>query len=200
MYRKGHELGSRRADWPKESLQWVARAERELALSARFPAMIRGDDQPRDNIERLTLAQMAFDRKFFAAAARLWSEAIAIDPKLGDDRQAGHAAHAAVAAASAGVGLGKDEPPPDDAAKANLRRQALEGLKAELATSKRLLDTGAPQARAAVAAELTRWKEDRDLVGIRDREALATLPEAERKAWQALWAEVDSLLKRAAMP
>ena len=200
MYRKGHELGFRRADWPKESGQWVAQAERELALSTRFPAMIRGEDRPRDNVERLTLAQMAFDRKLFAAAARHWLEAMASDPKLRDDHQAGHPYRAAVAAALAGVGVGKDEPPPDDAVRAKLRRQALDGLKAELATCTKLLDTGAPQARAAVARDLTRWKQDRDLAGIRDAEGLARLPDAERKEWQALWAEFDSLLKRAAAP
>jgi serine/threonine-protein kinase len=200
MYRKGHALGSRRADWPKESVQWVAEAERELALSTRFPALIRGEDRPKDNAERLTLAQMAFDRKLFAAAARDWSEALARDPKLLTDRQAGHAYRAAVAAALGGVGLGKDEPPPDDAAKARLRRQALEGLKVELATGTKLLETGSPQTRKDLAQDLTRWKQDRDLVGIRDPEALARLPEAERKEWHALWSEVDSLLKRAAAP
>jgi serine/threonine-protein kinase len=200
MYKKGHELGSRRADWPQEAAQWVARAERELALSTRFPAMIRGEDRPRDDLERLTLARMAFDRKLFAAAARLWSEAMASDPKLRDDRQAGHPYRAVVAAALSGVGLGKDEPPPDDAAKATLRRRALEGLRVELATRARLLETGAPQARAAVAQDLARWKQDRDLAGLRDPVAQARLPEAERKKWQALWAEVDAMSKRAATP
>jgi hypothetical protein len=36
--------------------------------------------------------------------------------------------------------------------------------------------------------------------GIRDLEALAMLPEAERKEWQALWAEVAMLLKKASWP
>ena len=159
--------------------------------------MIRGEDRPRDDVERLTLAQMSFDRKLFAAAGRHWSEALSNDPKLRDDRQAGLPYRAAVAAALAGVGLGKDEPPPDGAARAKLCRQALEGLKAELATWTRLLETDAPQARATVARDLTRWKQDRDLTVIRDSETLARLPEAERKEWQALWAEVDSLLKHA---
>ena len=35
------------------------------------------------------------------------------------------------------------------------------------------------------------------MLGIRDAEALAKLPEAERKAWQSLWADVDALLKQA---
>ena len=189
MYRKGHELGSRRADWPKESAQWVAQAEREEALSARFPALIRGEDSPKDNTERLTLARMAFDRKLFAASARHWSEALANDRELRNDRQADHPYRAAVAAALAGFGLGKDEPPPDDPAKAKLRRKALEDLKIELAARSKLIEAGSPETRKAVARDLSRWKEDRGLAGVRDPEALARLPEAERKEWQAHWAE-----------
>jgi hypothetical protein len=33
-----------------------------------------------------------------------------------------------------------------------------------------------------------------------DAEALARLPEPERNEWQALWAEVEALLKRAQEP
>jgi hypothetical protein len=33
-----------------------------------------------------------------------------------------------------------------------------------------------------------------DLAGVRDADAHAKLPEAERKAWQALWADVDDKL------
>src|SRR5205085_10035029 len=51
MRRKGHELGSRRPDWRYPSAQWVAQAERALALSQRFPAMLRGEDKPADNAE-----------------------------------------------------------------------------------------------------------------------------------------------------
>jgi hypothetical protein len=32
---------------------------------------------------------------------------------------------------------------------------------------------------------------------VRDPDALARLPEAERAAWQALWADVEALLKKA---
>jgi hypothetical protein len=39
-----------------------------------------------------------------------------------------------------------------------------------------------------------------DLAGIRDAEALAKLPEPERQEWQALWADVDSLLAKIFKP
>ena len=41
------------------------------------------------------------------------------------------------------------------------------------------------------------WQQDSDLAGLRDEAPLAKLPEAERKACQALWGEVRALLDRA---
>ena len=69
--------------------------------------MVRGEDKPADNAERLSFAQIAYDQKKFAFATRLWAEALDTDPKLGDDRQAGHrykAARAAALAAASGDG------------------------------------------------------------------------------------------------
>lgn len=55
-------------------------------------------------------------------------------------------------------------------------------------------------ARAAtfIAQTMRHWKADTDLIGVRDAEALAKLPEAERTSWRTLWVEVDGLLTRAA--
>jgi len=197
MYRKGHELGSRRPDWSYPSAQWVAEAERKLALAKRLPAMLRGEDKPRDNAERLTFAQMAYDRKHVAVAARLWAEALASEPKLGDDRQTMPRYNAACAAALAAAGQGKDELPPDDAAKAKLRQQALDWLKTELTAWGKLLESGPPQARPAILQTVDHWKQDTDLAGVRDADGLAKLPADEQKDWRTLWADVDSTLKRA---
>ncbi len=195
MLRKGHELGSRRPDWRYPSAQWVAGAERVLALANRLPAIVSGEDKPRDNAERLGFAQMAYKQKHFAVAHRLWSEALESDPKLGDNRRAQHRYNAACAATLVAAGQDKRGTPPDDAAKVKLRRQALDWLKAELAAWGKLLESGPPQARPAIVEVLSHWKQDSDVAGIRDAEALAKLPEEEQKAWRALWVDVDSLLK-----
>ena len=176
--------------------QLISRLEKEALLGNRLEAILRGDDRPGDNPERLTLAQMCADTKRHAAAVRFWAEALAAEPKLGDDRQAQHRYNAACAVALAGSGQGKDDPPPDDARKAKLRSQALGWLKAELAAWTKMLDDGDAQSRAQVVQTLQHWKVDTDLAGVRDAEALAKLPEAERKEWQALWAEVDRLLNK----
>ena len=97
---------------------------------------------------------------------------------------------AARAAALAAAGRGKDKPPPDDAAKAKLRRQALDWLTAELTALCKLLDSGPPQARPTVALALYGWQEESDLAGIRDQAALAKLPAEEQKAFTQFWADV----------
>jgi hypothetical protein len=71
------------------------------------------------------------------------------------------------------------------------------GSKADLAARGKQLKsekTGeAEQARRALGW----WKKDPALAGVRDREGLERLPEAERAGWAKLWAEVDSLLASA---
>jgi len=75
---------------------------------------------------------------------------------------------------------------------AKLRRQALGWLQAEWATLGRLLES-AP--REDIVQTLNSWRKDADLAGIRDAAALAKLPAAEAKEWQALWAEIDTALR-----
>ena len=169
-----------------------------LFLAKRLPAMLRGEDKPADNVERLAFAQLAYERKKFAVATRLWAEALASDPKLGDDRQTQHRYNAACAAALAAAGQGEDDPPLDDAAKAKLRRQALDWLKAELARWDKFV--GSSQGRPVIAQILSHWQKDRDLAGIRDATALAKLPADEQKAFTQLWADVAVLLKKAEAP
>jgi hypothetical protein len=195
--RLGHDLGSKRADWRYPSAAWVVQAERLVALADRLPAILAGTAEPADDAERLAFAQMAYDTKRHAAAARLWGEALEADPKLADDRQAPHRYNAACAAALAADGEGEDEPRPDDAARADLRRRALGWLRAEMGAWAKVAESNGPQAKATVVQALQHWQDDTDLAGVRDPEALAKLPEAEQEGWREVWAEVDRLLKPA---
>jgi hypothetical protein len=158
--------------------------------------VLRGGDTPRDGPERLTFAQLCIDNRLYAAAARLFAEALEADPKLGDDRQAQHRYIAAGAAALAIALKGKDDPPPDEVARTNLRRQALAWLRAERAAWAKLLESGPPQARPVIAQTVRHWQEDTALAGLRDRDALDKLPVEEQEAWRALWADVEALLKQ----
>ena len=182
--------------------QWIngMPAERfwEPERKKRIPALLRGEDKPADNAERLAFAQIAYNLKKFAFATRLWAEALASDPKLGDNVQAQHRYKAARAAALAAAGRGQDEPPLDDAAKAKLRRQASDWLKAELTGWGKLVEANRPQVRPFIVRPLSQWQKDSDLAGIRDAAALAKLPAEEQKALTQLWADVAELLKKAA--
>jgi serine/threonine-protein kinase len=177
--------------------EMIREIEPVAALAGRLPAVLEGKDRPRNADEGTHLANMAYKKGYHAAAARLWDEALAADPKLADDRQAQHRYNAACAAGLAGCGQGHDNPPPDESERAKLRARARDWLRAELDVWSKILDSGSPQARPTIASILKHWEEDTDLAGVRDPAALAHLPEAERPAWQALWADVERALDRA---
>src|SRR5262249_34049570 len=136
-------------------------------------------------------------RKRYAAAARLFADAFQADPRLADDVTAENRYNAACAAALAGSGRGADEPPLDEPEKARWRKQALDWLRADMAFWTQEAENGRPEAKALVNQTLRHWKADSDLAGIRDETATKALPEDERKACGALWAEVDELLTKA---
>jgi hypothetical protein len=162
---------------------------RNAALDARLAALLKGEAS-KESTERLAVARRAYDTARHALAARLWAEAHEANPRLADDRQAGHRYNAACAAALAGSGHGKDSLPPDDAAKARLRAQALGWLRPELATWTRLLETAKPEQRAAIVQTLQHWQQDPDLAGVRGAKAIEALPESEREGWRTLWKDV----------
>jgi hypothetical protein len=70
-------------------------------------------------------------------------------------------------------------------------------LNADLALCTRLLESGPPEARPFIARTLSHWTQNRDLAGIRDKAALAKMPDEEQKAFTRLWARVAALLKKA---
>jgi pimeloyl-ACP methyl ester carboxylesterase len=170
------------------------------ALVQRLPALLAGREHPRDITEQLALAQLCYETKHYAAAARFWGEALEVDPKLGDNRQASYRYNGACAAALAASGQAKDETPPDAAATVKLRRLALDWLNADLGAWVKLLDAGTADIEPRILSTLQHWKVDVDLAGVRDPAALDKLVEAERKAWKSLWADVDALLNRVEKP
>ncbi len=77
---------------------------------------------------------------------------------------------------------------------AGLRARALGWLKTDLALRSLAIAEGTSEARSDARKNLIHWKTDPDFALVREAEALARLPEAERDAWKALWAEVDELI------
>jgi tetratricopeptide (TPR) repeat protein len=188
--KRGHELGSQRPDRRSPSLQWVRQCEQLLALEARLPAVLRGQDKPANAAEQLSFAELCGIKNRYADAARFYADAFTAQPKLADDLPASHRYNAACYAARAGTGQGRDAGKVDDKERARLRQLALAWLRADLAAWRRATD------RALIQRTLKHWQQDADLPSVRDKDALAKLPAAEQQAWQKLWAEVDALLKK----
>jgi hypothetical protein len=170
------------------------------AVDVRLRAIVKGEVRPKDVTERLQLAWRAYELARHAAAAQLWREALELDSRIADDRGNWHRYNAACAAALAGCGRGRDDPPPLDDQKAKLRRQALDWLTAELGDWAKLLATANKEQRGDIIKTLEHWREDTDLAGIREDKELAKLAETERAAFRMLWADVNALLKKASEP
>jgi tetratricopeptide (TPR) repeat protein len=200
MLRRGHEFGTKQPGWSVPSAEWVREAEQLVAFEAKLPAFLKGEFQPRDTAERLGLIGVCQVKKHYAAAARLFADALAADPKLADDPTAAHRYNAACSAALATTGQGKDAARLDDKERTRLRKQALAWLKADLALYAKRLESGSRIGRRVVTQQMEHWQKDTDLTGIRDKEALAKLLAEERVAWETLWADVSALLKKAQTP
>ena len=198
--RRGHELGSKRPDWRYPSEAWVSKCEQLVKLEARLPGPAEGRGQaerqrrsPRVGPDRLRHEAICGLRPVLGAGP------LADDPKLGDDRKAGHRYNAACSAAAA-LSQGIDDPKPDDAARAKLRDQAKDWLRAELSAWEKVAMAAEPGNKPLVAKTLRHWKADADLAGVRDADDLAKLPETERAEWVKLWEEIDALLAKVAKP
>jgi eukaryotic-like serine/threonine-protein kinase len=183
----------------KPTAQQLQRCERLLALDAKLPAILEGKDKPADNAERLALARLCQEpfKKLYAASARFYAEAFADKPELAKNPSNGHRYNAACAAALVGCGHGKDAAKLDEKERVLLRQQALDWLKADLVLWSKQADDENPKAREAVQQQMKHWQTDPDLAGVRDKDALDKLPEAERDAWRKLWDDVAAVLAKA---
>ena len=90
---------------------------------------------------------------------------------------------------------GEAFPPVVDAARARLRQQARELLRAEVAAQVQRLSSASPAEAAAARQVLEGLRGLPVLAGVHDPAALADLPEPEKQEWQALWKEVEVLLR-----
>jgi tetratricopeptide (TPR) repeat protein len=199
-YHRGREIGLKIPGWPYQdaSASWVKNCQRLVDLDRKLPAIIASKEQA----AKADLLNLAFicstpARHLYAAAARFYSAAFDAQPQLAGAQPSLHRYNAACAAAQAGCGQGKDASPLSEEKSADLRRQALEWLRADLAAWRAVLQEQPAKALPVVAKQMAHWLEDTDLAGVRGPEAPAQLPDEERQAWQKLWAEVEQLCKKA---
>jgi eukaryotic-like serine/threonine-protein kinase len=165
----------------------ASRAEKLIVLEPRLPAVMEGREAPANAEEAGSFARLAFARDNPEAAARLWSGAFTASPELAADLVAMNRFQAARAAASAGTEGAPELAGSGAESRAKWRRQALEWLRADLAASMAILDSGTASQRAGVARRLSRWQVDPALASIRDEPGLTALPEAERHPLREFW-------------
>ena len=169
---------------------------RMVALAPRLPDVLRGEDRPRDADEGVAFATLCCRSGRFAAAARLYLEALERWPALRDDWTFRHAEQAARFAIMSATTRRRGEPAPTEPERADLLRRALDLLRSERAAWAARLGRE-PGAAPKLVDAMRFWRSDYAFAPVREPDALAKLPEAERKDWQALWADVDALLKKA---
>jgi serine/threonine-protein kinase len=174
----------------------LQRCQRLHILEGRLPAVVQGKDRP-TTADCLDLAELAFVKKHYATAARLYAEALAATPEVTESLRAGHRYNAARAAALAGGGHGDDGAGLREPEREGLRKQARDWLRLELAAWAKKVDTGAAADRVLAQKTLSPWRDDPDLAGLRDPDTLEGLAPAERQDCQALWQEVAAVLRRA---
>jgi tetratricopeptide (TPR) repeat protein len=162
------------------------------ALEARLPAILERKEKPANATEAIKFAWLCQVKMRFAAAARLYADSFAADPKPADDLSTGYRFNAARCAALAAGGWGQDSPKPDDAERTRLRGLALEWLRADLAAWQKQIATANPETLALVRRTLTLWLVDFRHFAVREKEELAKLPETERTACERLWADIEA--------
>jgi serine/threonine-protein kinase len=173
------------------------RCARLAAAAPKLPALLKGTHRPKDNAERLALADACGLRRRNLEAARLYAEAFAADPRAADDLKALYRYAAASAAAQAAAGHDPDAARLDARGRARWRNQALDWLRADLALWQKQLEGARVEDRRQAQDMLRWWQQDPDFAGVRGPEALARLPEGERRPWQALWRDVATVLAKA---
>jgi tetratricopeptide (TPR) repeat protein len=168
-----------------------------VPVEADLAAALAGKVRPDNAATRRALAEWCLTHgRLTATAAGFYEAALAAEPPLADDLEAGNRFHAGRAAALAGCGVGEDATKLDDRRRETLRQQALGWLTAEYKAWAQRHRAGKPGDRTAAATAVRSWQHDEDLAGVRDEPALARLPPEERRAWQALWADVAALAER----
>jgi tetratricopeptide (TPR) repeat protein len=172
----------RPALWKKLNL-----CERLLARDGGLPALLQDKERlpPGDLLE---LARLCRNYGRPHAATDLYAAAFAARPALADDLEAADRYYAACAAVRAAAGEGPHGARLSPSEGAELRRQALAWLRADLALRTRLHQDG-----NSVGSALAIWQTDSALSGVREEAALAKLPQGECASWQRLWADVAAL-------
>jgi serine/threonine-protein kinase len=165
-------------------------SQRCLELDQRLPDILAGKVKlpiPTEAVEFADFCQQPFQKRY-AAAVKFYKDAFAGDPTLGVT----YRYDAACAAVLLAAGHDSNTLPSSKEA-AGFRELARQWLLTDLAVIRQDLQSSLSTARKKALSRLGHWMRDADLTSVRDSKALADLPDAERAAWTAFWADVEQL-------
>ncbi|MDB5332960.1 MAG: serine/threonine protein kinase [Phycisphaerales bacterium] len=168
-----------------------------LALEARLPAVLKGEDKPADAAERIDFAQLLIHQHRYVEATRFYAQAFAQAPLLAEAVGLAYRYNATCGAVQASVGRGEGAAALEEAQKTQLREQARQWMAADLAAWESLIESGIPQTRAIAQRRLGHYQDDPDLAPVREPDALDKLPTREKEQWLKLWVELVRLNGRA---
>jgi tetratricopeptide (TPR) repeat protein len=182
--------------------QRIRQAEQLQQAEQKLLLVQAGKARPASVAERIVLAQVADhpSRAWYVSSARYRGEAVTLEPELARTPDVPHRYLAACAAARASRGEGPEAARLDYEQRAAWRRQALAWLHAELLHWSGVLTASDEKQAANVRDTLRSWQADPALAGVRDPEALLSLPAEERAACRRFWAQVAGVLAHAPAP
>jgi eukaryotic-like serine/threonine-protein kinase len=191
-----YDWNEMQSDPPTIWVSHVLRREAEGLILPKLDAFLDGEYRPQDHDERAAHLGVCRFTDRSLALARVSADVFAADPRLVEAVRDGHRYAAARAAARAGCGRSPDAARLGEVEQARWRGKAREWLRADLAAWAKVLASDPTAARHEVRQQLTRWRADAELAGLREPAELERLPANERKDCLALWAEVGALLDR----
>jgi Flp pilus assembly protein TadD/serine/threonine protein kinase len=185
------------------SPQWQAQKkamqalEAQLDLEPRLQDIVRGETKPKSFAEGMQFGRLCRLKQYVAAASRLYDQALMLDPTAGKKLTPPDLLTLARVNLLAAAGMGNDPPP--QAERAGYRARALPWLRQYLQICRQALEKNPGSFRYAVQQAVRLLTQHADLASVRPP-ALDSLPEDERRPWQAFWKDVQTLLERADVP
>jgi tetratricopeptide (TPR) repeat protein len=195
-YRRCVELLSPRHWHYRSAAQQLRKCERLAVLEEKLALIQSGKQHPASAGEAVEYSELCHLKRHYAAAVRFYRRALAVRPDLVGSEANDLRYNAACAAALAGCGAGEDAAQLTEAERAGLRKQALDWLRADLATCCARLAGARGNTEPVVMKQIHQWLHDPDLNGVRGPKALAKLPTAERSEWNKFWIDVGAALAR----
>jgi tetratricopeptide (TPR) repeat protein len=165
-----------------------------LGLVPRLADIVKGELKPKDFKEGLQFGKLCRVKQHYAAALRLYDQALTSDPDAAKKVTPTDLTVLARTALLASEATGSDPPPEADRTK--YRAKALAWLRGYLKAQQEALEKNSGANRYSCQKSMRGLLQHKDLASVRPP-SLNNLPADEGREWERFWNEVDALLQRA---